>query len=125
MSLPSRGKGSIVVCATLYGHPPRFDEWLKYQKTLGVDMVHLSVETSFYHEIYPSLKEFLDSGFVKIEIWKDIVGERLFYHGQNYQDCIFRHMGIGLLCDYDDFFIPLVPTHKDIHYYLDKFFWQS
>ena len=37
-------KGTVVVCTTMYGHPAKFNHWLTYQKTIGVDKVHLSVE---------------------------------------------------------------------------------
>ena len=36
----TRGKGSVVVCSTMFDHPPKFNEWLKYQKAIGADMVH-------------------------------------------------------------------------------------
>ena len=34
-STPARGNDSIVVCATMFGHPAKFDHWLKYQKAIG------------------------------------------------------------------------------------------
>ena len=40
-------KGTVVVCTTMYGHPAKFNHWLTYQKTVGVDKVHLSVEHTF------------------------------------------------------------------------------
>ena len=39
-SLPTRGKVSIVVCTAMYYHPPLFDEWLKYQKTNFINLMH-------------------------------------------------------------------------------------
>ena len=38
LSTPTRGKGSIVVCTTVYSKPDKLEDWLRYQKTLGVDM---------------------------------------------------------------------------------------
>lgn len=132
-STPSRGKGSTVVCTTLYGLPKWFDEWLKYQKTIGVDMVHLNVHSSFYEkaeQTYPFFKQSLHTGFIRVEVWRDIVGKRIFYYSQivKYQDCAFRYMGMfeyGLFYDYDDFFNPLLSDHKDIHYYLNILFIDS
>ena len=69
-------------------------------------------------------------GFVDIEIWEDIVGKRIYHHGKmiKYQDCIFRHMNrfeYLLVYDYDDYFNPMLPDHKDVHCYLNKFFAKS
>ena len=129
-SLPTRGKGSIVVCTAMYDHPPLFDEWLKYQKAIGIDMVHLNVHSSFAKNatsVYPFLGEALKSGFVYMEEWEDFIGDRVFYYSQvmKYQDCGMRYIGVfeyGLFCDYDDFFNPMHPHHKNIKYYLKKFF---
>lgn len=123
---------SLVVCATMYGHPTRFDEWLRYQKTIGVDMVHVSAQVSFFvsMELYPFLTESLKNGFVKIEVWKQYLKENeIFYHSQSlvYQDCVMRYrhsFEYAMMIDYDDFFIPLMDK-KDIHYYLKHFFASS
>ena len=128
-----RGNGSVVVCSTMFGHPPRFNEWLKYQKAIGADMVHLNVHPSFFENatvIYPYIEEATNSGFLVMEEWKDIIGNRMYRKGQflKYQDCAFRYVGVfeyGVFCDYDDFFTPLIPEHKDIHYYATKFFANS
>lgn len=129
-STTTHGKGSIFACSALYNHPGRLHDWLKYQKTLGVDFVHLNVDASFSvnaTEIYPFLNESLHNGFVKMEVWNDIVGERMFYHSQivKYQDCLYRYLGVfeyGIFYDVDDFFNPMLPDHKDIHYYFNREF---
>ena len=126
----TRGKGSVVVCTTMFGHPPRFNEWLKYQKAIGADMVHLNVYRTFSENatvIYPYVEEAINSGFLVMDVWKDILGKRSLYGGEflKYQDCAFRYVGVfeyGVFCDYDDFFTPLIPEHKDIHYYVRKLF---
>ena len=126
----TRGKGSVVVCSTMFDHPPKFNEWLKYQKAIGADMVHLNVHPSFFENatvIYPYIEEATSSGFLVMEEWKDILGNRNYRKGQflKYQDCAFRYVGVfeyGVFCDYDDFFTPLIPEHKDIHYYVRKLF---
>lgn len=123
-------KNSVFVCATLFDHPERLHNWLRYQKALGVDMVHLNVDTSFSEnatEIYPFLKESLHHGFVKMDVWSDIVGDGMFYKGQitKYMDCLYRYTGIfeyGFFYDVDDFFNPMIPDHKGIHYYTSKLF---
>lgn len=119
--------GSTFACATVYGQPKRLSDWLRYQKTLGVDLVHLNVHTSFAKEKYPVLNESLLDGFVRMDVWEDIVGERMFYHSQitKYQDCLYRYIGVyeyGIFYDVDDFLNPVLPDHKDIHYYLNREF---
>lgn len=126
-STPTRGKGSIFACCTLYSHPKQLHDWLRYQKTLGVDFVHLNVDTSFAKNamaIYPFLNESLHNGFVQMEVWNNIVGPGMYYRGQitKYQDCLYRYIGefeFGIFLDSDDFFNPVLPGHKDIHYYFN------
>ena len=130
---PVRGKSSVVVCTTMYGHPPMFNYWLMYQQTLGLDGVHINADSTFSYNsttLYPFLKESLNNGFVQIETWNNIVGNhRMYYYGQmtKYQDCIFRHMNVFeyvLLYDYDDYFNPVIPQ-KNIHFYMNEFFSKS
>lgn len=121
---------SVLVCATMYGHPVRFEEWLRYQKTIGVDSVHLSVQMSFVTDIehYPFLTESLANGFVKLEVWKQYLKDsEIFYHSQSliYQDCVMQYQSsfeFAVMIDYDDFFIPVVPNERDIHYYVNRAF---
>ena len=121
---------SVIVCVTMYGHPVRFDEWLRYQKTIGVDMVHISAQMSFFlrMEDYPFLIESLANGFVRVEVWKRYLKEtEIFYHSQSlvYQDCVLQYQSLfeyAVMADYDDFFIPLIPDERNIHYYVRKMF---
>ena len=132
-STPARGKGSVVVCTTMFGHPENFNHWLKYQKTIGVDSVHLNTDPTFFDNatvLYPFLKESLNNGFVSIEVWNDVVNKRVFYYEQvtKYQDCVFRHINIFeymFIYDCDDYFNPLVSSEKNVHYYLDQYFSSS
>ena len=123
-----KGKGSIVVCSGLFDHPPMFDQWLKYQQTLNVDMVHLNVDTSFYNnatQVYPFLKEALETGFVQMHEWKNIINDRAFYNSQlaKSHDCLYRYIGVfeyAFVIDVDDFVTPTLSEHKDIHFYLNR-----
>ena len=126
----TKRSNSIVVCATMYGHPVRFEEWLRYQKTIGVDKVHLSVQISFATgiDLYPFLTESIANGFVEVEIWKQYLkDDEIFYYSQSliYQDCVMRYQSsfeYAAMVDYDDFFVPVVSNKKDIHYYVNHFF---
>ena len=126
---PLRGNNSIVQCTCLFDHPPRFNEWLIYQKTLGFDRVHLNVDKSFADNattIYPLLAEGLKNGFVVMEVWSKSI-DTIFYHSQlvKIEDCVMRYRGLfdyAFVLDYDDFITPLIPEHKDIHYYVKEMF---
>ena len=130
ITMPSLKSGSVVVCCTLFGHPKRFDEWLMYQKTIGVDLVKLNVHSSFSQratQIYPYLNEALRNGFVQMETWKDIIGNRFYYYSKivKYQDCVYSFMNTfeyALFFDHDEFLNPLIPGATDVHYYLDRLF---
>ena len=124
-------ENSIVVCTTMYGNPVRFEEWLRYLKTLGVDMVHVSAQVSFAANMtlaYPFLAESLTNGFVKIHVWKSYLQEKeIFYYSQSlfYQDCVIRYRHLfeyAMMIDYDDYFIPVISNKKNIHYYLKLLF---
>ena len=113
-TVASEGRNSVVVRTTLFGHPPRVNEWLKYQKAIGVDLVHLDVHPSFSENatlVYPYLQEALDSGFARMEIWEDILENRIFYYGQVTKNivCGFQYASVfeyGIFCDYDEFLTP-------------------
>ena len=121
---------SVIVCTAAYNRPPYFDHWLRYQRSIGVDKVHLSVEASFAENataVYPYLKEALRTGFVTMEVWNNYVGDKIYYfsHTVKLQECVLRYTGVydyAFVCDVDEFFIPLVPGKKNIHYYAEKFF---
>ena len=127
---PEDGKNTVVVCATFYGNPPYFNEWLKYQKALNVDKVHMNVEKSFAVnaiEHYPFLKEAVDSGFATIDVWENYIGDKIFYYSQvtKYQDCVMRYTGVyefAFVYDSDDFFIPMLPGTTDIRSYIARLF---
>ena len=133
-SRPTQGLGSVVACSTVYGHPEAegLDNWLRYQRTLGVDLVHLDVDVTFYEgvnlsKVYPFLGESMRKGFVQIDYWNNVVGTRMYNRGQmlKYQNCIYRYMGMfdfGMFSDIDDFFNPMIPQHRHIHYYLNDAF---
>ncbi len=132
-SIPEKGKGSAVVCTTMYGHPVKFNHWLKYQNLIGVDKVHLNTDQTFLDNssvLYPYLNESLNTGFLQVEVWNNTLDKRVYYYGQvtKYQDCIFRHINIFdyvLIYDYDDYFNPMISDQKDIHFYLKQFFSKS
>ena len=106
---------SVMVCTTAFGTPPYLGAWLRYQKTLGVDLVYVNAADTFllgesFNDTF--LQESLKSGFVQLKVWKEYLKPgALFYHSQAlyYQGCIYRFQGIynyAIMSDFDDFVIP-------------------
>lgn len=121
---------TIVACAKIYGHPPWLEKWLTYQRTLGVDHVHLDAEDSFSRggEMnHPFITKMIEEGFLSIDIWKKYLStSEIWYHNQGliYEDCPYRFRGTYdyiVMLDTDDFFIPRITTEKRLHYYIDKY----
>lgn len=129
-TIPTRGKASVVVCTTVYNQPKQLHEWLIYQQSVGVDMVHISADISFNEKAYPLLNELIQNGTVQLDIWNNVVGKRMYNYGQilKYQDCLYHYMGVfefGAFHDVDEVFNLAFPGHKDIHYYFNDAFSES
>ena len=120
---------SIMACTTAYGTPPYFGAWLRYQKTLGVDLVYINAAESFlYGDAFKDtfLQESLKSGFVQLKVWKEYLKHgALWYYSQAlyYQNCVYRFQGVynyAIMNDFDDFVIPA--DGKDIIEILQSLF---
>lgn len=120
---------TVVAClAVLYGpHPHFISEWLRYQRTIGIDHIHITAEDSFEKAggfKNPYLKQGMDEGFVSVEVWTRWLNtHQLSYHSQllAYEDCIYRLSGTYdylIMVDTDDFFVPRVPGEPTIQYYV-------
>ena len=121
---------TIVACAKIFSSPPWLEEWIMYQKTLGVDHIHFDAEDTFKKGgsfNNPHLQAAIKSGFVSVEFWKQYLnGNELWYHNQGliYEDCAYRFRNTYdyiVMVDTDDFFTPRVPGEGKLHYYIDKY----
>ena len=121
---------TVVACAKIFNSPPWLGEWITYQKTIGVDHIHLDAEDTFQKYGYikdPTLQKAIKSGYVSVEIWKEYLnGNELWYHNQGliYEDCGYRFRNTYdyiVTVDTDDFFTPRVPGEGKLHYYIDKY----
>ncbi len=118
----------VMVCATGFGVVPFLDQWLLYQKTIGVKFIHINTNPSFVKnlDLSSTLVKFVHNGFVKMIVWKDYLNaSQVFYYSQSlkYQDCVLRYQGrykYMLVIDFDEYFIPY-DTNMTILSYAKKF----
>ena len=112
---------AVMVCATGFGEVQHLDEWLTYQRIIGVKFIHLNVNPSFLINVNKSslLQNLTDTGYIKIVVWEDYLNEsQVYYYSQSlkYQDCVLRYQGkykYMMVIDFDEHFIP-VGKSKDV-----------
>ena len=116
-------------CAPIFGTPVLLTEWLRYQKTLAFDHVHLIADDSFVKAgglENKELKQAMQEGFVTMDVWKPWRNRhQVYYYSQNlaHEDCIYRLRGTYdyvMLMDADEFFTPRVVNEPEIHYYVKR-----
>ena len=119
----------VLCCAPIFGTPVLLTEWLRYQKTLAFDHVHLIADDSFVKAgglENKELKQGMQEGFVTMDVWKPWLDEsQIFYYSQilAHEDCIYRLRGTYdyvMLLDADEFFTPRVANETEIHYYVKR-----
>lgn len=125
---------TIAACrGPVFGTPPLFSEWIRYQRTIGIDHIYLIVEKSFVHESgleRGELSQAIKEGFVSYSVWETAREDvHSYYRSQMIatEDCLYRLRGMYdyvVITDTDDFFTPLT-VHKSLHYYVDKWCHQN
>ena len=117
----------ILSCVNIFGEPNWLVEWLHYQKAIGVDHVHITIQDSVLKSHEQSyLRQAVREGFVTVDEWQQWFNDsQIYYHSQTlaYADCIYRHRGTydyAFMLDTDDFFVPMNPEQKRFHYYVNK-----
>ena len=122
---------SVLACATVFEAPPYFVQWLHFQKSIGVDMVYLNAQESFMNSSIINdsfLQKSIGNGFVTLKVWKDYLGEKVFYHNQAmyYNNCLYRYQGVYdfvMMFDSDDFFYSRLrpaPVREVLQYLFTK-----
>ena len=123
---------TVMTCTKIFDRPPWLQEWLEYQRTIGVDHVHMNMDDSFIRhcsrEDLKYLGELINDGFLSADLWVLWLenGKEIWYHNQGLilEDCVYQfrttydHM---FILDTDDFFTPRVPGETKVHYYIDKY----
>ena len=103
-------------------------QWLRYQKAIGVDHVHMIAEDTFVTNgdlDHPIVENALKENFLSIDFWPRWFNETEVYHSSQhlaYNDCLYRFQGVYdyvLFSDSDDFFVPCGES-KSIKTYLKR-----
>ena len=127
----SQSSTTVMACTTVFGTPPHFGAWIRYQKTLGVDLVHVNAHESFLSSSSSNDSDFLEylqNGFVILSVWKEYLPPGAsFYHSQAlyYQYCLYRYLGVHDYCvcaDTDDFLVPIDDSDFSVHNLVKKIF---
>ena len=115
---------SVVVCTKAYSRGVTWlPEFLRYQKTLGVDHVHLAILDEFikdngFLDILSKDRFFVEhqrNNYITVKVWNEWHEKKEWYdHGTMfmYLDCLYRYRGTYdyiILLDSDDFFTVRVP----------------
>ena len=122
----------IVTCmGAVRDFPPYLNEFIRYQKYLGVDHIYMTGEDSIIRNGVFESDEYvlkaMHEGYISFTFWHSWLNEEhIFYHSQmlGYHNCIYRFQGTYdyvFIIDSDDFFIPLVPNAKTLDYYVNKY----
>ncbi len=127
---------TVATCTKIFNRKVTYlPEFVRYQRTIGVDHVHLSVLDEFvsdggFHDIVMKdafLSEAIRSGYLSITVLKVWYTEtETFLYSSVYQrlGCFYRLRGTYdyiSIADTDDFFTPRIPGETDIKYYIQEY----
>lgn len=121
---------TILTCTKVFGNPHWLKEWLEYQRSIGVDHVHLIADESFFRDISKNfsyqIEELMTEGFLSADVWIMWLNDKeVWYHNQGLilEDCAYQFRGTYdyvFILDTDDFFTSRVSNEVKAHYYIDK-----
>lgn len=133
------GKHDITVVTCTKAHDKGvtwFPEFIRYQKTIGVDHVHVSILDTFIKdgglkerlEADPLLLKAINDGYVSISVWKEWYDQdkEVSLHSEILRKlgCMYRFRGTydyAFPLDTDDFFTPRIPGETKLRYYIKKY----
>ena len=76
---PGDSRGGVAVCAAMMPHyTPFVEDWIRYQKTVEVDHVHLILESSFLREgrfDEDFLQTAVEESYLSVEFWHQWLNE--------------------------------------------------
>ena len=85
------GKGSVVVCAAMLPHyTPFVEDWIRYQKTIGVNHVHLILESLFLNQGR------FDKDFLQVQVEKSYLSVEFWHQWLNETDVCDHSLDLAL-----------------------------
>ena len=129
--LHNRGpRGGVVVCAAMLPHyMPYVEDWIRYQNTVGVDHVHLTLESTFLNLgrfDRDFLQRAVEESYLSVDFWHQWLNETdICDHSLDLAlyDCALRfqdsHSHV-IFSDPRDFFIPRNPSLPHMRDYLSQ-----
>jgi hypothetical protein len=107
-------------------------EFIRYQRTIGVDHVYLNILDSFIkdggfkaHLEDPHFAQAMTEGFVTVSVWTDWYESKDEIYNFSVMlrklDCVYRFRGMydyAFLLDPDDFFTPQIPGKHNLKDYI-------
>ena len=125
---------TVITCSKVHDKGVTWlPEFVRYQKTIGVDHVHVNILDTFIkdgglkaHLTNPNLAQAVLEGFVSFTVWKDWYYPREIYlHSESLRklDCIYRFRDTydyAFILDTDDFFNPQIPGKSNVKDYILK-----
>ena len=98
--------------------------WLRYQKVIGVDHVHMIAEDNFVRSgglENDVIRQAIREGYLSIDFWPNWLNTTEVYNSQKlaYEDCLYRFQGVYdyvIYADSDDFFVPVKKSRSIKHF---------
>ncbi len=129
---------TVVTCTKVHNKKVAFlPEFIKYQKTIGVDHVYVSILDTFIMDgglqnhlmKEPSLRQALREGYVTFRTfknWYNDSNQEVSLHSEILRklECIYRFRGTydyAFPLDTDDFFNPSIPGKTQLKHYIQKY----
>ena len=125
---------SVVTCTKAHDKGVTWlPEFIRYQKTIGVDHVHVNILDTFIkdgglkaHLMDSNLAQAVKEGFVSFSVWTDWYNPNEIYlwsEALRKLDCIYQYRGTydyAFSLDTDDFFNPQIPGKTNVKDYILK-----
>ena len=126
---------TVATCTKIFSRSANYiPEFIRYQKTLGVDHVHMNLMEDFiedggFNDIVmedPVLNEAIHKGYLSFTVWKNWYTNDYRYTSTialQQLDCFYRFRGTYdyiSIADTDDFFTPRIPGKTEMKYYIQK-----
>ena len=125
---------SVVTCTKVHDKGVTWlPEFVRYQKTIGVDHVHVNILDTFIkdgglkaHLMDSNLAQAVKEGFVSFSVWTDWYNPNEVYLWSEVLrklDCIYRYRGTydyAFSLDTDDFFNPQIPGKTNVKDFILK-----